>query len=120
MRILRRLHLSSLASLLVASAFTAGCGNLFGSDDGVRETTLFVAPQRVPCVGLVPQSCLSVREPSQPTWELFYDSIEGFTFEPGFEYELRVRISTVENPPADASSLAYRLIRLVRKTPATP
>lgn len=119
MSTLRRRHSRHLAKLVVlASTLMMACGDFLGSDDA-RDTTLFVAPQRVPCVGVGPQSCLRVREPSQAEWGLFYDSIEGFAFEPGFEYELRVRISRVKNPPADASSLAYRLIRLVRKTPAS-
>ncbi len=104
--------------MLVGSALSAACGNPLGPDF-VRETTLFVAPQRVSCVGNGPQSCLSVREPSQTAWQFFYDGIAGFTFEPGFDYELRVRIYRVANPPADGSSLNYQLVQLVRKSPAS-
>ena len=52
-------------------------------------------------------------------YNLFYDQIEGFEFEPGYEYELLVLVEPVENPPADASTLKYSLVEEVSKTPAS-
>ncbi|MCZ7672694.1 MAG: DUF4377 domain-containing protein [Chloroflexi bacterium] len=49
----------------------------------------------------------------------FYNPIVGFTFEPGYEYELKVMVETVENPPADGSSLRYTLVEVVSKTAVT-
>lgn len=48
-------------------------------------------------------------------WGIFYNRIEGFEFEDGYEYVLKVRKDTVLNPPADASSLKYTLIQEVFK-----
>ncbi len=48
-------------------------------------------------------------------WQLFYDPIDGFAYEPGYEYVLRVAERNVPNPPADGSSVAYRLVRIVSK-----
>lgn len=76
-----------------------------------------VAPARVACVGVGPQECLRVRQHPNAAWTLLYDGIEGFTFEAGFEYTLRVAIRSVNNPPADGSSLAYRLLTVLRKAP---
>ena len=92
------------------------CGNLFGPD--ARTVTMDVASERVPCQGFVPQQCFRVREHPSTTWTLFYDPIEGFTFEPGFEYTLRLRVREIANPPQDGSSLSYRLIAILRKLPA--
>ena len=58
-----------------------------------------------------------MREHPDTAWALFYDSIEGFEFEPGCEYTVRVAIRRVDNPPADGSSLAYRLLAILRKAP---
>ena len=52
--------------------------------------------------------------PGRP-WQNFYGEIEGFTHEPGFRYELRVREEPVANPPADGSSLRWTLVKVVSK-----
>ena len=54
---------------------------------------------------------------SRCEYGLFYDQIEGFNYEEGYEYEIVVEVTKVENPPADASSLKYTLIEVVSKTP---
>jgi heat shock protein HslJ len=59
--------------------------------------------------------CYQVKEDPDAEWQLFYDQIEGFEWEPGYTYELRVAVHQVENPPADASSLSYELIEVVDK-----
>jgi hypothetical protein len=69
--------------------------------------TLFVGPELVECVGVAPQQCMQVKEDADGEYGLFYNQIEGFTFEPGFEYELSVNVETIANPPADGSSLRY-------------
>jgi heat shock protein HslJ len=87
-----------------------------------EEKTLFVGPEKVDCVGVGPMECFQVKEDPDGEWQLFYDQIEGFEWEPGYTYELRVAVHQVENPPADASSLRYELIEVVDKveTPVEP
>jgi heat shock protein HslJ len=82
--------------------------------------TLFVGPNQAPCMGVAPQSCLLVKEDPAGDYQLFYSRIDGFEFEPGFEYELLVNRQTVPNPPADASSFRWTLIEVVNKTPVGP
>ncbi len=105
--------------------FTAGTPDEATDNDGNDEETaktLFVGPELVDCVGVAPQQCMQVRASEDEDWTLFYDQIEGFEFEPGFEYELRVTETEIENPPADASSLQVTLVEVVSKTavPTTP
>lgn len=89
------------------------------AQDRAQETqTLWVAPQTESCVGVGPQDCLLIRRAPAGDWELFYDRIEGFEFEPGFDYELEVHVTERENPPADASSLQYHLVEMVSKKAA--
>lgn len=81
--------------------------------------TLYMNSELVDCEGGAgPQKCLQVRRGPDEPWELFYGQIDGFEFEPGFTYMLRVRTSAVDSPPADASSLRYELVEVVDKTPA--
>ncbi|KAA3658010.1 MAG: META domain-containing protein [Chloroflexi bacterium] len=81
----------------------------------IAEKTVFVGSEKVDCVGVGPQECLLVKEGVDGEWELFYDEIVGFTWEPGYEYELRVRIDQVQNPPADGSSILWTLLDVVGK-----
>jgi hypothetical protein len=86
--------------------------------EGMMET-LYINSELLDCEGGAgPQKCMQIRRSPGEHWELFYDGIEGFEFEPGFTYELRVRATVVDDPPADASSQRYVLVEVVDKTPA--
>lgn len=87
-----------------------------------EEKIIFIGPKKVECMGVGPMECYQVKEDPNGEWQLFYDQIEGFKWEPGYTYELRVAVHPVENPPTDASSLRYVLIETVDKieTPAAP
>lgn len=78
---------------------------------------LWVADQTKPCTGVAPMTCLQVKRNPDSTWELFYDQIAGFDYQPGYHYQLKVEQTPVPNPPADASSVSYRLIEVVNKVP---
>ena len=101
-----------LSFLLVLAA---GCGV---TGPGRDIVTLEVAPNRVPCTGEGIMECFLVREPPSDEWTYFYAPIEGFTFEPGYRYVLRVARFDVPNPPVDGSSIAYVLVRVVSRDEA--
>ena len=86
------------------------------ADVNEDSKTLFVGPELVDCVGVGPQECMQVREDAESDWTFFYDQIVGFEYEPGFEYELLVRETEIENPPADGSSIEVTLVEVVSKT----
>ncbi len=74
------------------------------------------------CEGLFTQECLLVQEGDRlgsGDWNFFYSEIEGFEFDPGFVYNLEVNKTTIDNPPADGSSLKYELIRVISKVAVT-
>ncbi|MGY3862670.1 DUF4377 domain-containing protein [Aeromonas lacus] len=77
--------------------------------------TLYINSQLVDCVGVGPMQCMQVRSDEQQPWTLFYQQIEGFQFEPGYQYQLTVSKEQLTNVPADASSLRYQLIKVVSK-----
>lgn len=43
----------------------------------------------------------------------FYEDIEGFEYEWGYTYKLRVRVTEIKNPPEDVLPLKYRLIEIL-------
>ena len=96
-------------------------GELHFTTNMVVEKTIFVAAEQVDCQAGAgaPRKCLQIRESQNAEWEPFYDQIAGFEWQEGMEYELRVRVIPVENPPADASSLRYELIEIVSQTSVT-
>jgi len=80
------------------------------------EITLYVGPELKECTGEGPQTCMMVKENPEDEYTFFYDQIDGFEYEEGYEYELRVLVTPVENPPAGGSSLNYSLVEVVNKT----
>lgn len=79
------------------------------------EKTIEIAPETNFCMGVAPMTCLQVRELPDGKFLNHYDSIEGFTFTPGYRYKLRITEEKREPAPADASSLVWRLKEVVEK-----
>ena len=109
-----------LVLIMSAAVGLVACGGLAAPNEGDNppasvEKTFFIASERVPCTGVAPMQCLQVREASDRPWQYFYSEIEGFTHEPGYAYELRVREEKVADPPADGSSLRWQLLEVVSK-----
>ncbi|MBB4634989.1 DUF4377 domain-containing protein [Longimicrobium terrae] len=108
--------LRSLLALLAFCVTLGACSSPFESTD-VDIVTLEIDSQLVPCMAMIPTTCMRVREDPSDSWGLFYREIEGFTYEPGFIYKVQVEVREIKNPPADGSSAAYRLLRLIEKRP---
>ena len=84
------------------------------------EKTLFVREERVDCEGEGRMRCMQVREAETKEWELFYGKIEGFSYEEGYAYELRVKPAAVAGPMADGPSGRMQLVEVVSKKKVTP
>ena len=104
---------------------TAACGSAESSagdtstaseGDAANVTRLWIKGETVDCVGEAPQTCLQVADSEDGEYLYFYDAIEGFSFEEGTSYVIDVEISEVADPPADGSSLSYRLIEIIEMT----
>lgn len=48
---------------------------------------------------------------------LAFGGIQGFDYVRGHEYELEVRKTTLANPPADGSNIAYELLKIINDIP---
>ncbi|MGF1460237.1 MAG: DUF4377 domain-containing protein [Leptolyngbyaceae cyanobacterium] len=121
----RRISTRLLPALLASTTlWLSACTAPENATDGVDEAdeveivTLYVGPEKTDCVGVGPQECLQVRYDPEDEYELFYSSIDGFMYEPGYDYELIVQKTPVENPPADASAIEWTLVDIVSQTPA--
>ena len=96
-----------LLTLITFSSFTLmGCK---------KTETVLIKSNLVACEGVSTQKCMQYQVKGEDSWQLFYDEIEGFTYEEGYAYELEVAIEKVTNPPADGSSLKYSLKNIIKK-----
>ena len=103
----------SLAPFCLATLVLVGC-DLLGPEY-LEEREVTVGPTLAKCYGVGPQSCMVV------DGGLFYDPIEGFDYEPGYDYRLRIGKYDPwdgSEPPQDAGQYAYRLLEQLEKTPA--
>ena len=80
--------------------------------------TLEVAAHRQKCTGLIEMQCLMVRElqdgQKKPRWTPLFGDIQGYQHQAGQRQLLRVRKDQLEDVPADAPSITYKLIKKLR------
>lgn len=105
--------------LFIACLFVSAC-----SDDEPKDQTkdIMMSVSEEPGVMYdlfddeckYPQMCLRVMDEDFPgEWRnLSMNAIEGFEYEIGHMYTIRVRRTILANPPADASSYTYRLLSI--------
>lgn len=86
--------------------------------DSVKEITIYVSSETGESYGFnsTPEECMLVKfDNPNGEWEhLGLYRIEGFTYVKGHEYELRVKMTTLANPPADGYSHKYLLVKIVQ------
>jgi len=93
---------------------------LDGNDSKVIR--YWVNSAKVDCEGVGPQTCYQIQRGDtlrDEGWELFYGEIEGFEFEPGHLFHLRVEEKKLDpaSLPADASSMKYTMVEFISRTP---
>jgi Domain of unknown function (DUF4377) len=82
----------------------------------MRVVKLYVSHRTVPCMGVAPMTCMEVRHSVDAEWGVWYDAIDGFVPEVGYAYALEVEVYDLPGPhPADGSSRAYKLRRLIAR-----
>lgn len=86
--------------------------------DSVKEITIYVSSETGESYGFnsTPEECMLVKfDNPNGEWEhLGLYRIEGFTYVKGHEYELRVKMTTLANSPADGYSHKYLLVKIVQ------
>lgn len=93
---------------VVVALMMQGC-----STSGTAQRELIIAPAPVACAGDPPATCLRVSEPDGDKWLMRFDEIDGFTYEPGYTYEVEVTEPPLKDELAVTPRLA--LVRVVSK-----
>ncbi|MDX1461517.1 MAG: DUF4377 domain-containing protein [Marinirhabdus sp.] len=93
------------------------CNNSAKNDSTI--TTYMVNSTKVPCEGVGKQQCLQIKPADTPdaNWSNFYGNIDGFSFQPGYMYRIKVEETELDaaTVPADASTIQYTLVEIMSK-----
>ena len=110
--------LNLLFLLLAVFAISSCSSDDDEKKDSVKEITIYVSSETGESYGFnsTPEECMLVKfDNPNGEWEhLSLYRIEGFTYVKGHEYELRVKMTTLANPPADGYSHKYLLVKIVQ------
>lgn len=110
--------LNLLFLLLAVFAISSCSSDDDEKKDSVKEITIYVSSETGESYGFnsTPEECMLVKfdDPNSEWEHLGLYRIEGFTYVKGHEYELRVKMTTLANPPADGYSHRYLLVKIVQ------
>lgn len=110
--------LNLLFLLLAVFAISSCSSDDDEKKDSVKEITIYVSSETGESYGFnsTPEECMLVKfDNPNGEWEhLGLYRIEGFTYVKGHEYELRVKMTTLANPPTDGYSHKYLLVKIVQ------
>lgn len=91
--------------------------NLFLANSQTKMTFV-VHEESKPCRRMMEQTCLQIQKAGSKEWVLFYESIKGFEFVPGYRYVIEVIETPRPEPvPQDLSKNTYSLSKVISKTP---
>ena len=114
---MRTMKLWRIAFMMLAAFSLASCSSDDDNKDIVEQVTIFVSAetgtyQNVPDNNYV--EGMMIREQGESTsYCVSFQTITGFTYERGHEYELLVKRTTLANPPQDSGKYRYELVRIV-------
>lgn len=85
------------------------------------EKEFWINSTKLPSQGIGPMTCLQVQEGAEieeRKWLDFFSNIEGFDYNPGNIYRIKINVEQLPPPiPADASSLRYSLAEVIPVRP---
>ena len=114
--------ISATMILSVIVLFIAACNavRLPSNQDTEEEylKTITIGPSIRRCQGFIEQDCFMEFNHESGQWEFFYEAIQGFDFEPGFIYTLRVRLEDRGTEIQDVGRYAYHLVEIIDKQTA--
>lgn len=91
---------------------------LSACNSNTNTSIYWINSYKTDCEGVAQKKCLLIQKGvtmDDNQWQNFYSEIEGFDFEPGYFYKLKVKEEHLENVPADASSIKYILVEVLEK-----
>jgi heat shock protein HslJ len=102
----------SAVPVTLAGALLAACAY---QADQAHQRQLTVAPDPVPCADGTPGACLRVTDAEGDSWITHQEEIEGFSYEPGFAYELLVEEASQAAQIESAAPPRLKLVRVLSK-----
>jgi hypothetical protein len=93
-----------------------GCAH---NPDSSEILELYLNHYKSECNSFELELCPQSRINENDDWSFYYDHIEGFDYEWGFTYKIKVKVENIENPPEDSSSVKYTLLEIIEKTKET-
>jgi heat shock protein HslJ len=102
-----------LVPAVAIAALLAACTTYQAHE--AHERRLTIAPDPVPCADGTPGSCVRVTDADGDSWITHPEEIEGFTYEPGFAYELLVEEPSQVAEIEAATPPRLSLIRVLSK-----
>lgn len=100
----------------VAAVLLAACSTFQSYETHERHLT--VAPDPVPCADGTPGSCMAVTDADGDSWVTGQNEIAGFTYQPGFRYELLVEESSEHSEYEEQTAPQLRLLQVVSRQAA--
>jgi len=103
-----------ILGITLSLLINAGCDHDSDSDT-YRSSDLYLNHYKSECGSFELTLCVQSRVAENDDWSFFYDRIEGFEYEWGFNYKIKVKIDDIDNPPEDSSSIKYTLLEIIEK-----
>ena len=106
-----------ITALIAALLGLESCSRDSNYEDKVEQVTVYVSAEtglfyNVP--NTMPEEGMRILIEGEDHYIcVAFNTIAGFTYEKGYEYELLVKKTTLVNPPKDSGSTRYELIRIV-------
>ncbi len=83
-----------------------------------EKLDLIVADKTEDCARMMKQKCYRVQQLPSKEWTLFYDKINGFNYEEGYQYHILVTKTKKPDPvPEDLPKYTFRLDSIISVTP---
>jgi hypothetical protein len=76
------------------------------------EIEIVIAAEKVACIQQQDQSCFKAKKTTDPYWTFQIESIQGFEYEEGSKYQLKV---IVQPPTALGEQPTYTLVAIVEQ-----
>lgn len=100
------------------SEFKSPCKGSWITRCAANTKILIIGPYRTTCTGAFEQECYLEYNEEAQRWHFFYDGIDGFDYEPGYIYTLKVSVYEYAYEIQDAGIYDYRLIEVLNKEEA--
>ena len=106
-----------IAFAMLAAFSLTSCSSDDDNEDKVEQVTVYVSAEtglfyNVP--NTTPEEGMRILIEGEDHYIcVAFNTIAGFTYEKGNEYELMVKKTILANPPQDSGSIRYELIRIV-------